>query len=198
MVSASSTATAGAPQGCVVEDELNVADVVARLLQSGANEPGNDNSQTKKVSVNLIDFVPVVSQIKSAFMASTGDQAGALKVQEAFVVGCPVISQVTSLVQWVAGNSKAARETQQHQVAVFEKAAAVTPGVGHVLGVCYQISGDWEKARKTYNMAFKSSATVAAGVGAAFAAPVVAPAAAAVGISAAAVAGTAAAASWLT
>lgn len=57
-----------------------------------------------------MDWIPVVSQVKSMVQLIAGDAEGAAKTQENFVNQCPIISQVKTVSHLVAGDVEKADE----------------------------------------------------------------------------------------
>eukprot|EP00775_Hariotina_reticulata_P010650 gene10650-10809_t len=81
---------------------------------------------------NMINILPVISQLISLFQVACGDVDGAERTQQEFSKGCPVISECRSLVEVATGNIEAARETQVFQARTLEYIAEATPVVGHM------------------------------------------------------------------
>lgn len=81
-----------------------------------------------------VDWIPGVSQLKSAVQLITGDVEGAARTQENFAKECPVVSQVTSAVQVIAGDTDGALETQKRCLGTINNVANGIPVVGHVKG----------------------------------------------------------------
>lgn len=87
------------------------------------------------VDASFWDSIPLISQIKSAVQAISGDTEGAKKTQENFLNQAPIISQAKSLGEAIAGDEEAARNTQKQFLNEFiEPVADNTPIVGHIKG----------------------------------------------------------------
>lgn len=60
----------------------------------------------------MVDWMPLVSQLKSFVQLMHGDEAGARQTQETFSRQMPIVSQVRSIVEAASGNNDAARQSQ--------------------------------------------------------------------------------------
>ena len=73
-----------------------------------------------------MDWVPLVSQMKSLGQAMLGDADGARLTQERFSRQCPVVSQCRSFAEWsLLGDSVAARRTQLEQLHRLKRLAGL-------------------------------------------------------------------------
>ncbi len=90
----------------------------------------------------MVDWIPVVSQLKSGVQAIFGDFEGARKTQETFVDTCPIVSQTKSFGQWIVDDSEGAKETQMKFVGNVSNIVDGVPVVGHVKGVVHYACGD--------------------------------------------------------
>ena len=89
---------------------------------------------------NMVDYIPIVSQVKSAVQAICGDKEGARKTQHKFTKSFPVISQIRGLVELALGDEEAAINTFKDGGAFIDG----IPLVGHVKGVVHYACGDKE------------------------------------------------------
>lgn len=112
-----------------------------------------------------MDWIPVVSQVKSAVQAICGDQSGALKTQENFSRQCPIVSQVRSAVEAIGGDAQAARETQLEFVGLLSNVANAVPVVGHVKGAIHYAAGDKEGGHQAMKSSSRSIGVIGGGVG---------------------------------
>lgn len=74
---------------------------------------------------SVVDAIPVVSQVKSAIQAATGDTDGARQTQERFLRTSPGTSQLTSAIQAIQGDTEGARKTQEAFLEVSIKAVKI-------------------------------------------------------------------------
>lgn len=81
-----------------------------------------------------VDWLPIVSQVKSLCQLVTLDFEGAARTAENFAKECPVVSQVTSTVQLIAGDADGALETQKRCLGTLNNVANGLPVVGHAKG----------------------------------------------------------------
>jgi hypothetical protein len=89
-----------------------------------------------------MDWIPGLSQIKSAVQAISGDTDGARQTQINFLKTCPIVSQGTSAVQAIAGDRRAAEETQKAFGKTMSGLADGIPVVGHIKGGIHYACGD--------------------------------------------------------
>jgi hypothetical protein len=111
------------------------------------------------------DSLPVISQLKSAVQAMSGDLEGAKRTQENFSQQAPVVSQVTSIVQAASGDAEGARRTQEAFGNGVKDFSEGVPVVGHVIGVGYYIAGDTAEGDKAMKASSRTVGVVAGGVG---------------------------------
>ena len=93
----------------------------------------------------VVNKIPVISQVKSAIQAISGDTEGARKTQEEFLKETPVVSQVTSAVQAIAGDTEGARKTQEQ---FYKNTVLTTPVVSQTVSAVYAMTGDTEEAKR--------------------------------------------------
>lgn len=91
-----------------------------------------------------MNWLPIVSQLKSFVQACDSDYEGARETQVDFVETCPIVSQITSAVQAAQGDSKSARETQVKFVHMVGRLMNSMPGVGFVKAIVHYASTDHE------------------------------------------------------
>lgn len=91
-----------------------------------------------------MDWIPVVSQLKSLVQVISGDAEGAKQTQENFSKQCPIVSQARSAVEAAAGDTKAARQTQMEFVGLVSNVTNAIPVVGHIKGGIHYACGDKE------------------------------------------------------
>ncbi|XP_062607098.1 uncharacterized protein LOC134268873 [Saccostrea cucullata] len=111
----------------------------------------------------MVDWIPVVSQTKSAVQAIFGDCEGAKRTQENFSRQCPVVSQVRSAVEAIAGDEEAARETQYEFGRNVSGIANAIPVVGHVKGAIHYAVGDNEGGDNAMKSASRTVGVMAGG-----------------------------------
>nr|UDL18262.1 chitinase-like protein [Bemisia tabaci] len=117
------------------------------------------------VSASFWDSIPIISQIKSAVQAISGDTEGAKKTQENFVNQAPVVSQIKSAVQSASGDNEGAKKTQEQFLHEFiEPVADNTPIVGHIKGGIHIAAGDKERGEHILKGASTSTAAVIGGI----------------------------------
>ncbi|CAL4076841.1 unnamed protein product [Meganyctiphanes norvegica] len=112
-----------------------------------------------------MDWLPVVSQLKSLVQATFGDARGAKQTQENFLRQCPVLSQATSAVQAGLGDTDAARDTQLQFLQVISSFTDNLPVVGHAKGSLHYACGDKEGGDRAMKRASHMTAVMGAGVG---------------------------------
>lgn len=117
------------------------------------------------VTTSFWDGIPIISQVKSAVQAISGDTEGAKKTQENFVNQAPVISQIKSAVESASGDNEAAKKTQEQFLHEFiEPVADNTPVVGHIKGGIHIAAGDKERGEQILKGASTSTAAVIGGI----------------------------------
>ena len=89
---------------------------------------------------NMVDYIPIISQVKSAVQAICGDEEGARKTQHKFTKSFPGISQVRGVVELAMGREEEAIDTFKAGGAFLDG----IPVVGHVKGVVHYACGDKE------------------------------------------------------
>jgi hypothetical protein len=114
------------------------------------------------------DSIPVVSQVKSAVQAASGDMAGAEATQQAFIRQCPIVSQGTSAVQAALGDLQAAEQTQKefvHHLPDMGPVEAV-PVVSQLKSAVQAAKGDMAGAEATQQAFIRRCPVVAQGTSA--------------------------------
>ena len=80
------------------------------------------------------DWIPGVSQLKSAVQLVTGDVDGAKRTAQNFAQECPGVSQLVSVVQVLAGDTEGASRTQEKCANTMSNVTDGIPVVGHIKG----------------------------------------------------------------
>ncbi|CAF0951837.1 unnamed protein product [Didymodactylos carnosus] len=123
----------------------------------------------------MADWIPGISQAKSLFQAACGDFDGAAQTQENFLRQCPVVSQVTSAVQFAAGYEDEALETQasggylnysgaaKQCLGTMSNFADGIPIVGHLKGAVHYAVGDDDGGDKAMISATRTTAVMGGG-----------------------------------
>ncbi len=135
-----------------------------------------------------MDFIPGVSQLKSAVQVASGDYEGGKKTQENFLVGCPVVSQLVSAAEAVVLQDRESALKRQAWfllpffhfpipfyifffsplqvkfLKVVESALDSVPVVGHIKGGIHHSMGDAEKAQTAMASANRSTGVIVGGV----------------------------------
>lgn len=93
---------------------------------------------SSSTNASFWDTIPVVSQLKSAVQAISGDSEVARQTQINFANQMPVVSQIKSDVE-------AARRTQMRFLKNAETLVDGTPVVGHIKGGIHMLTGDKER-----------------------------------------------------
>ena len=107
----------------------------------------------KKTNINT---VPVISQIKSAVEACSGDLEAALETQEEFSRKCIFVSQIRSAVEAGLGDCEAALETQ----VLFASEIDAFPVLSQIKSAVQACCGDMEAASKTQEIFSKECLVV--------------------------------------
>ena len=89
--------------------------------------------------------------------AIAGDEEGAKITQENFIRQCPLVSQVTSLVQVARGNKEAAKETQKQCLGTINGFVNGIPVVGHVKAGIHLVAGDKEGAKQAFQSSTRTT-----------------------------------------
>jgi hypothetical protein len=103
-----------------------------------------------------INTVPVISQIKSAVEACSGDLEAALETQEEFSRKCIVVSQIRSAVEAGLGDCEAAFETQ----VLFASEIDAFPVLSQIKSAVQAWCGDMEAAKETQEIFSKECLVV--------------------------------------
>ena len=126
-----------------------------------------------------IDWIPVLSQCKSAIQAICGDRQGARETQIRFSKRCPIVSQTRSVLQLCKGNGRGALETQRDFCCNAGDVVNCMPVWGHVKGTVHYMCGQTEAGTRAMAAATRSAVVAGAGVATLATAGAAAPAAAA-------------------
>ncbi|KAE9542533.1 hypothetical protein AGLY_002444 [Aphis glycines] len=110
------------------------------------------------------DTIPVVSQLKSAVQAISGNSEAARQTQINFANQMPVVSQIKSAVEAATGDQQAARSTQMHFLKNAETLVDGTPVVGHIKGGIHMLAGDKERGLDIIKGATSTTGAVIGGV----------------------------------
>lgn len=89
-----------------------------------------------------MNSIPIVTQLKSAVLALSGDMEGARSTQIEFAQTCLFISQITSLVYSIKGNNQEARNVQKRFLRNAGNMVNGIPVVGHMKGAVHYSLGD--------------------------------------------------------
>ena len=112
-----------------------------------------------------MDGIPVVSQLKSAVQALSGDTKGARKTQERFVKTCPIVSQTYSLKQIAVDRDYAgAINTQLEFGKWLWNIADSVPVLGHAKGGIHYACGDKEGGDKAMKRSSRTTGVIGGGV----------------------------------
>ena len=109
----------------------------------------------------MADFVPILSQAKSAVQYFTGDEQGARTTQNNFTKSFPVISLVRAAVEYISGDEEAAKDTLMTGAGVID----LIPVVGHVKGVAHYACGDKEGGDNAMKSASRTVGVIGGAVG---------------------------------
>ncbi|CAL4110425.1 unnamed protein product, partial [Meganyctiphanes norvegica] len=111
-----------------------------------------------------MDWVPVLSQIKSAVQATCGDRLGAHQTQVNFSRQCPVVSQVRSLAEATLYEDKhAARDTQKEFLQAMSGILNGIPVIGHVKGGMHYALKDRKAGTASIKAANHTTAAITGG-----------------------------------
>jgi hypothetical protein len=80
----------------------------------------------------VIDAVPIVSQVKAIALARGGEGAAAAQSQRNFFERCPVVSQARSAYQFASGRPEEAEATQKEFLRFSSHSIDKIPGIGHL------------------------------------------------------------------
>ena len=112
-----------------------------------------------------MDWIPFVSQLKSAVQVVSGDTKGAWKTQERFVKTCPIVSQTYSLKQISMDRDYAgARNTQLEFGKWLWNGADSVPVLGHAKGGIHYACGDKEGGDKAMKRSSRTTGVIGGGV----------------------------------
>lgn len=115
-----------------------------------------------------MDWIPVLSQVKSLVQAVSGDTEGARITQENFSKQCPIVSQSRSAAEAVFISSEAARKTQLEFLTnvkdVGYGVVTGTPGVGHAVGAVQYAAGFKSAADATMKSASRTTGVIIGGM----------------------------------
>jgi hypothetical protein len=114
-----------------------------------------------------MDWIPIVSQVKSLVQVICNDAEGAKKTQENFSKTCPIVSQCRSAceVAFCEDGARKARETQLAQVGMISDFADGIPVLGHVKGTIHYICKDSVGGEKAMKASSRTVGVIGGGVG---------------------------------
>ena len=78
----------------------------------------------------MVDWIPVVSQVKSLVQVIAGDVAGAKETQDNFSRQCPIVAPMRAAVEGLSGDTRAAEKTMEQCAETTLGVADSTPLVG--------------------------------------------------------------------
>ena len=114
-----------------------------------------------------VNSLPVISQLKSAVQASTGDNEGALQTQEEFCGTLPVAAHVRIAVHEFMGEldeARRARERLEESRNNFLKGMVVgTPVIGHAVGGLMIASGEEQEGYEALKSSSRTVGVIAGG-----------------------------------
>lgn len=100
-----------------------------------------------------MSWIPVLSQLKSAVQALSGDKEGARETQLEFIRRCIIVCQVTSLVYAIKGDDETAKNIQIEFLQTLGNVIDGIPAAGHLKGGIHYACGD----KNGGDMAMKSA-----------------------------------------
>lgn len=114
-----------------------------------------------------MDWIPIISQVKSLVQATVGDSAGAKRTQENFSQQCPVVSQLRSAGEAILyeNGSERARKTQMVQLQFLFDISDGIPVVGHIKGGVHHACGDHEGGNRALKSSSRTSGVIIGGIG---------------------------------
>lgn len=118
---------------------------------------------------NLVDVLPVVSQLKSTACLVEGRHDEAASTQRNFTRHCPVVSQGRSLLEVATGRPDEAVETQKAFVKFTSRAFDKVPLLGHAKALIHQAAGERERGEQAMNEANRVTAKTSGLIGSALA-----------------------------
>ena len=89
-----------------------------------------------------MSWIPVISQLKSAVQALSGDKEGARKTQLEFIRKCFIVCQVTSLFYAIKGDKETAKNIQIECLQILGNLIDGIPLAGHLKGGIHYACGD--------------------------------------------------------
>ncbi|ESO99054.1 hypothetical protein LOTGIDRAFT_238932 [Lottia gigantea] len=130
--------------------------------------PACSNLSSNSLDKAMSDWLPGVSQLKSAIQLLCGDAEGAKKTQENFSRQCPVVSQLRSTIELANGDATAALQTQKEFLATVNEVANQVPIVGHVKGMVHYAMGDNDGGDNAMKSSSRTVGVLAGGAGGGF------------------------------
>lgn len=100
-----------------------------------------------------MSWIPVISQLKSAVQALSGDKKGARETQLEFIRRCIIVCHVTSLVYAFKGDNETAEKIQIEFLQTLGNLIDGIPFIGHLKGGIHYALGD----KNGGDMAMKSA-----------------------------------------
>lgn len=113
----------------------------------------------------MVDWIPVLSQLKSAIQWAAGQDEKARATQENFINRCPVVSQVKAGYEVYHGHSEDALETQWQFLENTSYLMNSVPIVGHVKGLIHFTWGDYEGSLDAMKLSTRASGVMLGGIG---------------------------------
>ncbi|XP_076284750.1 uncharacterized protein LOC143211173 [Lasioglossum baleicum] len=100
--------------------------------------------------MSLIDWIPVVSQLKSLVQLVDGNTEGAKRTQMNFLRECPGVSYLTNIVQL------AAMETKKRCIRTVNNVLNSIPFIGHLKGHRHHVTGNYNGRNQAWTAATRS------------------------------------------
>lgn len=102
------------------------------------------NSSIQPVSANILDEIPISSQLKSLWQWITGDAESTRTTQVNSTDQAPIFLQLRSAEEIATRRPEGAKKRLDYFAATVEGLVETTPVLGHVIGSVYVASGDKE------------------------------------------------------
>jgi len=107
-----------------------------------------------------MDWIPLLSQVKSLVQVSFGDAEGARRTQENFSRQCPVVGQIRLVTELAIGDTDGVEETVRQQKEFYGGVFDSVPVVGHVKGAIHYACGDKEGGDNAMKAASRTTGSV--------------------------------------
>lgn len=108
------------------------------------------------------DWVPLVSQVKSAFQLISCDAKGSRETQYNFVTRCPLIAHILGLVIWPFHRDFGRSAIKGGTETVITLLDA-TPVVGYIMALLFRLLGKSKRARKSFLISCRTTAVAIVG-----------------------------------